>query len=179
MSHGHSVVRTREPGGTWLGEKVRHILLDPAHQLAPMAELALFLASRAQQLNEVILPALKQGKIVLCDRFNDSSVAYQGAARNLGEKQVETACNLFCQGVEPKLTIYLDIDPILGLSRAHQARAKDRIEQEEISFHQTIRAAYHTLAKRHHSRIRVIDASESKEAVFKAAIKAIEEKLHV
>jgi dTMP kinase len=177
VSNGYPVVRTREPGGTWLGDQVRAILLDRSHTtLAPYAELALFLASRAQQLQDVILPALKEGKIVLCDRFNDSTIAYQGEARRLGPSVAES-CQTFCQGIEPDLTLYLDIDPAIGLERASKSRAKDRIEEEELSFHQAIRKAYHRLAKEAPKRIHLIDASQKKETVFKEAFATIEKKL--
>ncbi len=178
-SLGREIVRIREPGGTWLGEDVRQILLDPAHKLAPHAELALFLASRAQQLHDVVLPALKAKKIVLCDRYNESSIAYQGVARGLGAEAVAKACDFFCGGQKPHLTLYLDIDPEEGLARAAKTRAKDRIEQEKIAFHRKIRSAYRKLAKASRGRICQIDASQSKEQVFATACKAIEKKLHV
>lgn len=173
-SRGYQTIRLREPGGTWLGEKVRTILLDATHKIAPYAELALFLASRAQHLFDVILPAIEEGKIVLCDRFNDSTIAYQGVARGLGIQPVSQACHLFCQGVRPDLTLYLDLDPVIGLERASKERSKDRIEQEEIAFHQRIRSAYQELAKKEPNRIHTIDASQPREKVFHLAKKEIE-----
>ena len=172
------VLRVREPGGTWLGEKVRSILLDQAHAIAPLAELALFLASRAQHLFDIILPALKEGKIVLCDRYHDSTIAYQGAARGLGEEKVAAACDLFCHHRWPDLTFYLDIDPKIGLERASKVREKDRIEQEAIAFHETIRKSYLKCARADTKRICVIDASLPPEQVFTHARALLDQRLH-
>lgn len=176
-ARGLTLLRTREPGGTALGERIRSLLLDPSHSPAPYAELALFLASRAQQLHELILPALARGHIVLCDRFNDSTIAYQGAARQLGVAPVAQACRLFCQGIEPHLTFYLDIDPEVGLLRAHAARQKDRIEQETLAFHRSIRAAYRRLARERPRRIRLLDAALPPAAVFAQALAHLERRL--
>lgn len=169
------MLQTREPGGTDLGEKVRSILLQSTGPMSPHAELALFLASRAQHLTQVIRPALQMGKIVLCDRFNDSSIAYQGAARGLGIEKVASICDFFCENLQPDLTLYLDIDPAIGLKRAHEARqAQDRIEAEEISFHTKIREGYHAIAKLHPKRFHVLDAMKAREVVFEEAMKRID-----
>jgi len=164
------VFKTREPGGTPLGEEIRSLLLHQMRPLSPFAELALFLASRAQHIDEAILPALRSGKIVLCDRFNDSSIAYQGMARGLGMDKVEAACRFFCHGLEPHLTLYLDIDPEIGLSRAKKERAQDRIEAEDIAFHAKIREGYHAIHKQEPKRFRLLDASRTPEQVFHEAI---------
>jgi dTMP kinase len=177
---GHSVIKTREPGGTELGEEVRVLLLQSSSQaVSPYAELALFLASRAQHIQEVIEPALKAGKVVLCDRYNDSSIAYQGSARGLGLEKVREICHFFCHGVEPNLTLYLDIDPKIGLARAKKARAQDRIEAEDIAFHERIRRAYHQIQKMEPKRLYVIDADLAPERVLEAAMKKVRACLEV
>src|SRR6187431_1687241 len=120
---GREVLKTREPGGTPLGEEIRKILLHSTGPVSPYAELSLFLASRAQHISELIAPALAAGKVVLCDRFNDSTIAYQGMARGLGMEEVAAVCRFICAGLEPQLTLYLDIDPAVGLSRAKKSRS--------------------------------------------------------
>lgn len=170
-SLGYAVIKTREPGGTKIGEKIRSLLLEVQEEkISPLAELSLFLAARAQHIEEVILPALQAGKIVLCDRFNDSSVAYQGMARNLGKEEVARTCGFISQGLKPDLTFYLDIEPSLGLSRVQRTRVQDRIEQEGLSFHAKIRKAYLDLSREHPERIHLLDASLPKERVFHSAI---------
>lgn len=177
ISNGFPVVKTREPGGTHLGEMVRAILLQTSngiHHMSAYAELCLFLASRAQHIAEIIGPALVRGKIVLCDRFNDSSIAYQGAARGLGMHEVSNFCDFISQGVEPHLTLYLDIDPEVGLKRAMKNRGShDRIESETIAFHQKIREAYHLIQKEHPHRLKFLDAAKTPNAVFRQAIDLI------
>lgn len=181
-SHGLSVVVTREPGGSALGEKVRKLLLNDQEEapIFSMAELLLFLAARAQNLEETIIPALKQGKIVLCDRFNDSTIAYQGAGRSLGVSRVQLLCELACRGVAPDLTLFLDVDPSVGIKRTLETakenaqRGKvDRIEAEAISFHQTVRKAFLDIALQSPERFKIIDANQSREAVFEQAMNVI------
>jgi dTMP kinase len=168
---GHSVLKTREPGGTKIGEQIRSLLLENrSEKVSPFAELSLFLASRAQHVAEVIRPALDAGKIVLCDRFNDSSIAYQGMARGLGKEGVEQACLFFSEGLVPDLTFYLDIDPSMGMNRVKRARTQDRIESEGLSFHIKIRNAYLELAKQSPQRIKILDASLPKERVYQEAL---------
>lgn len=172
-SSDYPLLKTREPGGTKLGEEIRSILLkNSSEPIAPFAELCLFLSSRAQHVFELIQPALDAHKIVLCDRFNDSSVAYQGAARGLGMKRVSELCNLAI-GLEPQLTIYLDIDPEAGLARVKKSREQDRIEAEALDFHRKIREAYLKICLEHKSRFHLIDASQSPDAVFEEAIQRI------
>lgn len=172
---GFTVIRAREPGGTELGEQVRHILLHKSEvKISPYAELCLFLASRAQHISEVIGPALKKNYIVLCDRFNDSSIAYQGAARSLGMTNVSAFCDFISQGLQPHLSFYLDIDPTIGLARAMKDRPQDRIESETIVFHQKIREAYHQLHELHPQRLRLLDATNSPEQVFAQAMTLIQ-----
>ena len=174
ISQKHAVFKTREPGGTPLSEKVRSLLLENSQEkVSPFAELALFLASRAQHLEEVLLPALDEGKIILCDRFNDSSVAYQGIARALGKEDVFRACAFFSQNLEPDLTFFLDIDPSLGLLRAQKIKEQDRIEKEGFSFHSKVREAFLEIAKENPKRIHVLDATLPKEKVLEEALQCL------
>ena len=173
MVEGHHVLKTREPGGTKLGEHIRMILLEHTEPVSPYAELSLFLASRAQHIMEVIGPALVEEKIVLCDRFNDSSVAYQGAARGLGMEQVRAFCKFISQGVQPQLTFYLDLDPKIGLARAAKERKQDRIESETLIFHQKIREAFVAIHNADPHRFQLIDATLPPAKVFEEAMKKV------
>lgn len=164
---GHPVLETVEPGGTPIGQQIRRILLDPANQeLRAVPELLLMFAARAQNVEQSILPALAQGKIVVSDRFTDSSIAYQGAARGLGWDTVLQVDRIACQGLVPDLTLCIDIDTETGLSRAH-SRNRDsgsheaRIDQQAVEFHHKVRDAYHELASREPGRVRLIDGSGS------------------
>jgi dTMP kinase len=179
---GYDVVKTREPGGTRLGEEIRKILLnrEPNIRIDRYAELMLFLAARTQQIDEIIEPALKAGKIVICDRFNESTIAYQGAARGIGMAEVQKQCELACHGILPTLTFYLDIDPEIGLARTRKvpkATSKagqiDRIESEKILFHQNVRKAMQALALQNPERIKTIDATLSMDEVFNEALSHI------
>ncbi len=171
-SEGYSVLKTREPGGTKLGEHIRKILLQEG-SISPYAELCLFLASRAQHILEVIGPALEANKIVLCDRFNDSSVAYQGAARGLGMEKVAEFCEFVSQGLQPNLTLYLDIDPEVGLNRAKKTREQDRIEAETVAFHSKIREAYMSIHYAQQRRFHLLNADQTPEKVFEDAMRLI------
>ncbi len=174
ISQKHTAFKTREPGGTPLSEKVRSLLLENGQEkISPFAELALFLASRAQHIEDVLLPALEEGEIVLCDRFNDSSVAYQGIARALGKDEVAHACAFFSQNLEPDLTFFLDIEPSLGLSRAQKIKEQDRIEKEGFSFHTKVRNAFLEIAKENPKRIHVLDATLSKEKILEEALQCL------
>ena len=159
---------TREPGGSAFGPLVRKILLE-AEDLANEAELFLFLADRAEHVRGVIKPALAQGITVLCDRFADSTLVYQGAARAIDLDFVHKACEIAVQGLVPDITFLLDLDPKIGLKRASN-RNLDRIEQETLQFHETVRSAYLQLAKEHPSRFIVLDASKTAEEVKNQAI---------
>lgn len=176
LSQGYQTIIAREPGGTHLGEQLRNLLLHKSEMsIVPQAESLLFLASRVQQIEEVIKPALAQGKIVLCDRFNDSTIAYQGVARGLGFERVQQLCRLVCD-FEPALTFFLDVDPLVGLGRARNARAEDRIEKEALLFHQKVREGFQRIG-RTEERFRTIDAGQSKEAVFNQVYEIISQKL--
>ncbi|MFA5250082.1 MAG: dTMP kinase [Parachlamydiales bacterium] len=169
-----SFLKTREPGGTALGEKVRQLLLHES-AMSPYTELAFFLASRAEHVDKILLPALSEGKIVLCDRFNDTTLAYQGAARNLEMDRVKKLCAFFAQNLQPDTTFYLDIDPKLGLKRASH-KGSDRLEKEALFFHETVRTAYLELVKNERERFFLIDATLSKEKVFALALAHLRQK---
>lgn len=177
---GYAVLRTREPGGVPLSEHIRTLLLSPKseYSISEKAELLLFLAARAQQFEEKIKPALRQGKIVLCERFNDSTIAYQGCARGLGMQYVEKICRLVCD--DPDFTLLLDIDPQEGLRRVKEGgKSPDRLEKEQLQFHIEVRQAYLHLADEHPQRIAILDASLPFEEVVQAALKALEPRLMI
>ena len=156
---GYHVLKTREPGGAPLAEKIRDLLLH--HEAIPIsahAELLLFLAARAQHIDESILPALRAEKVVICERFHDSTVAYQGCGRELGMKFVEDLCRRACFELIPDCTLLLDIDPIVARERIGK-RELDRVEREKLEFHKLVRQAFLHLADQHPHRIEVIDAS--------------------
>ncbi len=164
---GRPFVVTREPGGTDIGKKIRSILLDPAsHDLVPTAELLLYMADRAQHINSVIKPCLADGKIVVCDRYYDATVAYQGFARGLGVNYIRDLHRMILEDFKPDLTILLDLSPRTGLSRAWQeldsgnrSGAESRFEEEAISFHEKVRAGYLEIARLEPKRFKIIDAS--------------------
>ncbi|MEP6961306.1 MAG: dTMP kinase [Acidobacteriota bacterium] len=171
---GQEVVETQEPGGTPIGLQIRGILLDRANtHLRPTAELLLMFASRAQNVDEVILPALASGKIVLCDRFTDSTVAYQGAARGLGLDVVYDVDRIACRGLVPHLTLLIDIDAETGLARAEQTR----MEEQPIAFHRAVRAAYHQLANDESRRIRTVDGAQDRDRVAEEIWSAVSDLL--
>jgi dTMP kinase len=154
---GHEVVVTREPGGTPAGERVREVLLDPAVKLHPRAEALLFAAARAQLVEQVIRPALERGAVVLCDRYLDSSLAYQGGGRGLGRAPVEAVNRFATGGLLPDLVVLLDLDPADGLARRRGAR--DRIEVEDLAFHRRVRDAFRELVAADPGRFAVVDAA--------------------
>ena len=165
---GRTVLRTREPGGTSFGEAVRAVVLDPAHtDVSAWAELFLMLAARAQLVHESIRPALERGEVVLCDRFADASVAYQGVGRGLGFEAVSDLNLRATVGCMPDLTLFLDLDPRVGRSR--QSADPDRMELEEIAFHDRVRAGYQRVAGAEPARVHTIDASRSVAEVLEIA----------
>ena len=170
------MIKTRAPGGTAIGNKIRDLLLH-THDLPLSArcELLLYLADRAQHVEELILPALKKGNIVLCDRFNDSTIAYQGGARGLNAEAVNQLCQFACSDLKPDLTLYLDLDPTIGFERITKARlAKDRIESETLQFHQNIRKTFKEIAQKEPKRFIIIDASKTQDEVFTQAKEKID-----
>jgi dTMP kinase len=166
---GRDVVLVREPGGTQTGERIRGLLKDPALELDPLAELLLFCAARAELVAEVIEPAGDEGRDVVCDRFSDSSVAYQGVGRGLGAERVEEICDLATGGVWPDLTILLRIDPDAAAARIGRRRA-DRFEGEGIELQRLVAEGYEEVARRHPDRVRVVDAEGDRDAVHSAVL---------
>lgn len=173
QSQGLAYVRTREPGGSPLGAEIRRLLLNrPDLHITPLAEALLFQADRAQHFAEVILPALDEGKVIVSDRCFDSSIAYQGAARGVGEQLVEDLSLLATQGHQPDLTIMLDLPPEKVQQRTNLAADQSgvRVEQSHFDretevFHRTLREAFLTLARRYPQRIKVLDASRTPEII--------------
>jgi dTMP kinase len=161
---GDEVVLVREPGGTETGERIREILKDPGLELDALAELLLFCAARAELVAKVIGPAREAGRDVVCDRFSDSSVAYQGVARGLGAERVEEICDLSTGGVWPDATILLRIDPDRAATRIGRRRP-DRFEEEGIELQRRVAEGYDEVARRHPDRVRVVDADRDPEAV--------------
>ena len=170
-----SFVATREPGGTPLAEQIRELLLTPRDELVcHTAELLLMFAGRAQHLNQVIEPNLKQGTWVLCDRFTDATYAYQGAGRNMSDKLIAELETIVQGSLRPDLTLILDIPVELGLKRASDRSEPDRFEQEKMAFFQAVRNGYLTIAQRDPERCVIIDASQSLTAVQKSIQSALE-----
>jgi dTMP kinase len=176
-SSGCVVVLTHEPGSTELGKKIRKILLDSGSRLADEAELFLYLADRAQHVEEVIIPALEEGSIVICDRFSPSTIAYQGAGRGLGTELVAELCSTAARGIEPNLVVILDLAPDAGLRRL--SRTVDRMESEPMEFHERVRGAYLELARQDPHRYVVIDASLPPDEVAREVSSAVRDRLGI
>jgi dTMP kinase len=157
--------RTREPGGTPLGERLRELLLDPALHPHPETEALLMFAARREHLARVVLPALGAGQWVLCDRFTDATFAYQGGGRGVAASQLEILERWVQDGLQPDLTLYFDLSPEVARTRIAGARKPDRFEQEELVFFERVRAAYLARARANPDRIRVIDAAGTVQAV--------------
>ena len=168
---GGDALLVREPGGTDPGERVRELIKDPGLDVDPLAELLLFCAARAQLVNEVIVPAVEAGRDVVCDRFSDSSIAYQGIARGLGADKVESLCDIATGGVWPDLTFFLRLHPEVAAERiAAEGRAADRFEGEGLDLQKRVAAGYEEVAARHTSRIKVIDASRDPDQIHDALL---------
>jgi len=187
----HDVLATREPGGTPLGDRIRGVLLDSATTgLSPWAEMALMFASRAQHLHEVILPALEKGRIVLCDRFTDSTEAYQGGGRKLGSDAVLTLHRVLCGDIQPDLTILMNSDPAASVARArrrNRARVasdaaeadENRFERESRAFFERVHSAYHAIARREAHRFFVVDARRPVDVVHPEIVAAVRERFRL
>lgn len=156
---------TREPGGTPLGTRVREVLLDPALSIDPLPEFLLYSASRAQLVANVIRPALARGEVVVCDRYTDSTLAYQGAGRALPEHLLRQITQAATGGLNPQLTVLLDLDPAVGLARAARRGQPDRLEQADLAFHARVRAGFLALAEAEPARFLVLDATQPQEAL--------------
>jgi len=182
---GHSIVETRQPGGTTLGDNIRATLLDSKSTgIAPHAELAMMFADRAQSIQEIIEPALAQGKLVLCDRFTDSTEAYQGGGRELGSEIVLDLHRLICGNLQPNLTILLLPGLKASLTRARSRNARttgadeSRFESEKDAFFARVHAKYHEIAAREPARVIPIEGNQSIHEVHQQVLKAVGERLH-
>lgn len=161
--HGYDVLETREPGGTPLGQELRRLVLDPAGHVTPRAETLLYAADRAYHVDTVIRPALEAGRVVLTDRYVDSTLAYQGAGRGLNDARVVTTWAT--GGLLPHLTVLLDLDPRVGLARAGARSTLDRLEADTLAFHEAVRAGFLALAAEAPDRYLVIDAGADEAAI--------------
>jgi dTMP kinase len=178
---GYEVVRAQEPGGTRIGREIRRLLLDARNaDLRPIPELLLYFASRAQNIAEVVLPALEAGNLVIADRFTDATVAYQGYGRELGAEAVGRVGEVACEGLEPDLTLWLDLDPEVAVARALAredgagGQDESRMEREADEFRARVRQGYRELWRAHPGRIRRIEASGTVEEVERAVVEAAE-----
>ncbi|MFH1406954.1 MAG: dTMP kinase [Candidatus Omnitrophota bacterium] len=153
-------IHTREPGGTEIGEKIRKILLDPKNKISPLAEMFLYQAARAKIVEEVIEPALKKGRSVICDRFLDATLVYQGYAGCINTGLIERLGKLAIKGIMPHLTLLMDIDTEKGMRRSVRDGA-DRMEQKPLSYHKKVRRGYLTLAKKYPKRIKLIRVKDN------------------
>ena len=172
-SRGYRCLVTREPGGTVIGEKIRSIVLNPQNRdLVPPAELLLYMADRAQHIHSLIQPALAGGRIVLCDRYFDATLVYQGFARGLDIRLIENLHALLFDNLKPNVTLLLDLSPRIGLARAwkqlddgSRAGGESRFEEEAVAFHEKVRSGYLELARLEPERFRIIDASRDEQQV--------------
>jgi dTMP kinase len=171
---GRTVLETAEPGGPPIAMKIRRILLDSANQeLSPTTEILLYFASRAQNVDQWILPALARAEIVLCDRFTDSSLVYQGAGRNLGAEAVAALERIACRGLKPHLTLLVDVDAEARLARARARNAaaphcETRLDDESLEFHRRVWDAYHALARSEPGRVKLVDGRAGLDAIEQA-----------
>ncbi|MFZ2584013.1 MAG: dTMP kinase [Trichococcus flocculiformis] len=171
------VVATREPGGSPIAEKIRSLILDPSHtDMDSRTEALLYAASRRQHLIEKVLPVLESGDVIFCDRFVDSSIAYQGYARGIGEEGIREINQFATEGIEPDVTLYIDVPAEVGIQRIHanlDEREYNRLDQEKLAFHEKVRAGYLQLAKANPERIVVVDGTMSREEVAESCYQII------
>lgn len=168
---GREVFCTKAPGGTWLGDQIRSIVLESDQKITPLSELFLFLSDRAESAASVIVPALLEGKIVLCDRFHDSTVAYQSVGRGIDAQWIMELCLFAAQGLKPTLTFCLDISP--EEAEARNPKKKDRIEKEGLEFHRKIRSGFLQIAQSDSNRVKVLDATKPKEVLVRQVVDQI------
>ena len=168
INKGYEVVLTREPGAKGLGERIRDILLNYEGEVSDRCESFLFLADRAQNIDTIVIPAIEQGKIVLCDRHTDSTVAYQGYGRGLDVEQINMLNNLATKGLKPDLTLVFDVDVRTSMKRV--GTSKDRMESAGMEFFNRVRNGYLELAKLEPERIKVVDATKSIEEVHECVV---------
>ena len=172
---GADVIFTREPGGTQISEKIREIILDVDNsEMTGITEALLYAAARSQHVEEKIIPALEAGKIIICDRFVDSSIAYQGAARGLGAEKIMGINEAALHGIMPDMTLFFDLSPEKGILRKKNERALDRLEKEKMDFHEKVYEGYKNLCKKYPERIKPIDADRSIDEVHSEVIEVID-----
>lgn len=177
---GYDSIVTREPGGTVISEAIREIILNTAYtEMSHTAELLLYAAARAQLVNQVIAPALLEGKAVICDRFVDSSAVYQGIGRGLGVDTVYGVNNYAMGDVRPKLTIFMDLDAETGIQRKEKQTELDRMEQEDLSFHKRVVEGYRRLAELYPERIFPVDATLPVEEIHRIIVSEVEKRFFV
>ena len=178
IAEGYEVIYTREPGGIEIAEQIRNVILDVKNtNMDPRTEALLYAASRRQHLIEKIVPALKDNKIIICDRFVDSSLSYQGYARKLGIDNVYEINKFAIDTLMPDLTLLFDVDPTIGLERinANKLREVNRLDLEQLEFHTLVREGFLIIQEREPNRIKIVDASKSIDEVFESAYKLIKE----
>lgn len=174
---GRDAVFTREPGGTEVAERIRAVILDPENAaMTPTAELLLYAAARAQHTEEKIIPAVRDGKLVICDRYSDSTLAYQSYARGLDRGECLAADEIARRGVKPDLTVFLDLSPERGFARKGGADKDDRLEREKIDFHERVYAGFKAIAESDPDRVVAVDASKSREEVLAAVVSLLKER---
>jgi dTMP kinase len=178
-SRGLDSVLTEEPGGTRIGTEIRKLLLSIEHkEMTPLAELLLYNASRAQHLEEVIIPAVKRGAMVITDRFSDSTIAYQGYGRGMDLNLLASIEAIVNAGLRPDITVLLDLDVEIGLKRNRSVNKTDRLELEDVEFHGRVRRGYHNLAVREPERIKLVHASGDIEEIHKRIVEIVRDIIH-
>jgi dTMP kinase len=175
---GREVIETVEPGGTGIGTKIRALLLEPLNHMDSLTELLLYYSSRAQHVKEIIYPALQENKVVITDRFTDSTLAYQGYARGLDVTIIDRLNEIVVPDLTPFVTFLLDLDVEEGLRRNRQAQKEDRFELETVEFHKRVRNGFHEIAGKDPDRVKIVDASKSPDEVSGEIFRIIEEIWH-
>lgn len=176
---GKEVVHTREPGGIDIAEQIRSVILDPKNtKMDARTEALLYAASRRQHLVEKVIPALNDGKVIICERFLDSSIAYQGYGREIGAEEIIKINEFAIEGFMPAMTLFLDIDEEEGLKRIENRSFKDRLDQESIDFHHRVKQGYEAVKTLFPERIKIVDASKSIDEVKNTCLKLILDKLN-
>lgn len=174
---GRSVLTTREPGGTDTGEEIRKILMNPEHvELTDLTEVFLYEAARAQLVNEVIIPALDSGQTVLCDRFSESTLAYQGYGGKISVEWIQKIDQMARGGLSPDLTLFIDVNPEVGLKRARASEKEiDRLEEKDLEYHKRVYQGYLELAKKNQDRIKVVDGRKDIQEIHQEILKMAKE----
>jgi dTMP kinase len=175
---GRDVIETVEPGGTGIGDKIRTLLLEPGSHMDSLTELLLYYSSRAQHVKEVIYPALRENKVVITDRFTDSTLAYQGYARGVDMTIINKLNDIVVPHLEPFVTFLLDLDVEEGLRRNRRANKEDRFELETVAFHKRVRSGFLEIARKDPDRVKIVDASKGPDEVNGEIVRIIEEVWH-